>query len=198
MTAFLELPFLGLFLLCFSDSILEFLKEIYWFCVCGVWVCPSVHKRSENNLGIGSLHLPCGSWDPTWVFRLGDKHLSDWAVLQWCLRSIQVWLVLSALGAVLGQDFADIFAEVLEITQRAQDCSVTGVMISFVSCFPPTPQSAENCSCGLLSSCRAFALLPVKQEGGLWFPLFPILPIPWEAKGSSWHQTAHPMPSALG
>lgn len=40
-------------------------------------------------------------------------------------------MVLSALGAVLAQDFADIFAEVLEITRRAQDCSVTGVVISF-------------------------------------------------------------------
>lgn len=89
------------------------------------------------------------------------------AILQWCLRSIQVWLVLSALGAVLGQDFADIFAEVLEIT-----------LLVILVVASPTPQSAENCSCGLLSSGPAFALLPVKEEGGLWFPLFPILPIP--------------------
>lgn len=44
-------------------------------------------------------------------------------------------MFLSALGAVYAEDFADIFAEVLEITQRVQDCSVTGVVISFDSFF---------------------------------------------------------------
>lgn len=44
-------------------------------------------------------------------------------------------MLLSALGAVYAEDFADTFAEVLEITQRVQDCSGTGVVISFGSFF---------------------------------------------------------------
>lgn len=51
------------------------------------------------------------------------------------VSSFHPGVFLSALGAVYAEDFADIFAEVLEITQRVQDCSVTGVVISFGSFF---------------------------------------------------------------
>lgn len=47
------------------------------FVFVGYECAPACIKRSENNLGIGSLHLPRGSWDPTQVFRLGDKHPPD-------------------------------------------------------------------------------------------------------------------------